>query len=65
MPRTFLDAQSAFDTFAVIYNGQAAVGVFTHGNGLHRTDFGAHTAADTGNAAVDHSGLAFVAVIAF
>ena len=65
MTRTFLNTKTAFDTFAVVDNRQTAVGIFAHGNSLHRADFCAHAAADAGNAAVYNSGFPFVAVIAF
>ena len=65
MTRAFLDAQAAFDTFAVVDNRQTAVGVFAHGDSLYGTDLGTHAAADAGNAAVNHSGFALITVIAF
>ena len=63
--RTAFDAKTTFDAFLPVNDGQAAIAAFYHGDGFSRAVFGTETTADTGNAAIGHSGFTFRTVIAF
>ena len=63
--RAGFDAKAAFDAFITVNDRQTAVDVLFHRNCLRRTFFHAQAAADAGNAAMSHRGLALGSVIAF